>query len=137
MGLSSTGDKYKLLMDVAFDGIKDMKKFIDDILTYNSSFSEHVMNVRKLLQRCRIHGISIAQKKFIFARKEVKYVGFIVNGNGVKTDSNKVRAIRELPQPTNLTELRSLMGLVNQLAGYSKKFIASALPLRPLLKSRK
>ena len=64
-------------------------------------------------------------------------MGFIVNGNGVKTDPNKVRAIREFPQPTNLTELRSFKGLVNQLAGYSKKLIASALPLRPLLKSRK
>ena len=66
MGLSSTGDKYNLLMDAAFDGIQDMKKLIDDILTHNSSFLEHVRNVRKLLQRCRIHGISIAQNKFIF-----------------------------------------------------------------------
>ena len=86
--------------------------------------------IRKLLQRCRIHGISITQKKSIFAKKEVKYVGFIVNANGVKTDPNKVKAIRKFSQPTNLRELRSFMGLVNQLAGYSKKLIESALPLR-------
>ena len=82
--------------------LKDMKKLIDDILTYDTSFSNHVANVRRLLQRCRIHGISISQKKFIFAKPEVKYVGFIVNTDGFKADPDKVKAIRDFPQPTNL-----------------------------------
>ena len=112
-----------------------MKKLIDDILTYNYSFSKPVANAKKVLQRCRIHGISITQKNFILARKEVEYVGFIANGNGVKSDPNKVRAIRLFPQITNLTELRSFMGLVNQLGGYLSRLIETALPLRPLFKS--
>ena len=49
MGLSSTGDKYNLLMNAAFGGIQDMKKRIDNILTYNPSLSKQVVNVRKLL----------------------------------------------------------------------------------------
>ena len=102
-----------------------------------SSFSKHVANVRKLLQRGRVHGISISQKKFVFAKQEVRYVGFIVNGEGIKADPDKMKAIRDFPQPTNLTEIRSFMGLVNQLGGYSKDLIETALPLRPLLKSKK
>ena len=68
MDLSSTGDKYNLFMDAAFDGIKDMKKIIDDILTYDASFSNNVAIVRQLLQWCSLHCISIAQKKFVFAK---------------------------------------------------------------------
>ena len=68
MGLSSTGDKYNLLMDAAFDGIHNVKKIIDDILRYDSKFSQHVANVRKLLKRCRMHGISMSEKKFVFAQ---------------------------------------------------------------------
>ena len=34
MGLSSTGDKYNLLMDAAFDGLHNVKKIVDDILQY-------------------------------------------------------------------------------------------------------
>ena len=63
MGLSSTGDKYNLLINAAFDGIKNIIKIIDDILAYDTSFSNHVANVRKLLQRCRMYGISISQKR--------------------------------------------------------------------------
>ena len=97
MGLSWTGGKYNLLMDAAFDGIKDMKKIIDDILTYDTSFSNHVANVRKLLQRCRVHGISISQKKFVLAKQEVRYVGFIVNGEGIKANTDMIKATREFP----------------------------------------
>ena len=90
MGLSSTGDKYNFLVDAAYDGIKDMKKIIVGILTYGTRFSNHVANVRKLLQRCRVHGISISQKKFVFAKQEVRYVGFIVNGEGIKAKPDKM-----------------------------------------------
>ena len=90
MGLSSTGDKYNLLMDAAFDGIHNVKKIIDEILTYDSKLSQHVTNVRKLLKRCRMHGISMSEKKFVFAQPEVKYVGYVVNGEGTKADPDKV-----------------------------------------------
>ena len=69
-----------MLIDAAFDGIQDMKKIIDDTLTYDTSFTNHVAKDRHLLQRCRAHGISISQKKFVIAKQEVKYVEFIVNG---------------------------------------------------------
>ena len=93
--------------------------------------------MRKLLQRCRRHGISISQKKFVFAKQEVKYVGFIDSGRLHQADPDKIKAIRDFPQPTNLTELRSFMGLVNQLSGFSKDLMEAALPLRPLLKSKR
>ena len=60
-----------------------------------------------------MHGISISQKKFVFAKQEVRYVGFIVNGEGINADPDMMKAIRDFPQPTNLTEIRSFMGLVN------------------------
>ena len=76
----------------------------------------------------------MSEKKFVFAQPEVKYVGYIVNGEGTKADPDKVRAISAFPQPTNPTELRSFRGLINQLGGYSKEMLDTALPLRPLLK---
>ena len=57
--------------------------------------------------------------------------------NGIKADPDKMKAIRDFPQPTNLTEIRSFKKLVNQLGGYYKDLIETVLPLRPLLKSKK
>ena len=49
MGLSSTGDKYNLLMDAASGGLSNQKKVVDDILVYEKNFKEHVQQTRKLL----------------------------------------------------------------------------------------
>ena len=61
MGLSSTGDKYNLLMDAAIDGLDNQKKVVDDILLYAKDFKEHVEQVKKLLQRFRDHGVSVSK----------------------------------------------------------------------------
>ncbi len=53
MGLSSTGDKYNLLMDAAIDDLDNQKKVVDDILLYAKALKEHVGQVKKLLQRFR------------------------------------------------------------------------------------
>ena len=121
MGLSSTGDVYNLLMDAACDGLKNQKKVVDDILLYENNFKGHVIQIRKLLQRFRDHGISVSKSKFNFAQPQVKYVGFVVKSDGVELDPTKVRAIAKFPTPTNLTELRWFMGLVNQMSGHSKE----------------
>ena len=78
-----------------------------------------------------MHGISISQKKFVFAKQEARYVGLIENGEGIKADPDKMKAIRHFPQPTNLTEIRSFMGLVNQLGGYSKDLIETVCNIQP------
>ena len=75
-------------------------------------------------RHARMHGISISQKKFVFAKQEIKYVGYIVNGEGFKADPDKIKAIRDFPQPTNLTEIRSffLQGCRNDMY-LGKQFI--------------
>ena len=64
------------------------------------------------------------------------YVGYRINSEGVKADPKKVEAIRKFPTPTNITELRSFMGLANQLGRFSNQLSKAAEPLRDLMKSR-
>lgn len=69
-------------------------------------------------------------------RNELNYVGYKVNADGVTTDPEKLKAIAEFPAPNCLTELRSFMGLVNQLGDFTTDISTTADPLRELLKSR-
>lgn len=63
-------------------------------------------------------------------------MGFQIQQGGVAVDPDKVRAISDFPRPTNITELRSFMGLVEQLAGFSTEVAAAKGRLRPLLFAR-
>ena len=71
--------------------------------------------------------------KCSFAEEEVEFCGFKIDKTGYTADDKKVRAIAEFPQPSCLTDLRSFLGLVNQLGDFSPDVSAAADPLRNLL----
>ena len=108
---------------------------MDDIIVFDDKFDQHVDGVRALLLRCREHGITLKPDKFKFAEKEVKCVGFPINAQGVSTDPDKLKAIAEFPIPSCLTDLRSYMGLINQLGDFTTEVSTTADPLRELLKT--
>jgi hypothetical protein len=63
-------------------------------------------------------------------------IGFQIQQGGISADPDKLRAISDFPQPTNITELLSFMGLVEQLVGFSTDVVAAKAPLRPLFSTR-
>lgn len=136
MGLSSSSDEYNRRADLAFQSVDNTVRVVDDLLRYDSTFPAHVMGVCAVLSAARDAGITFNIKKFQFAQPQVQWVGFQIQQGGVAVDLDKVRAISDFPRPTNITELRSFMGLVEQLAGFSMEVVAAKGPLRPLLSAR-
>ena len=92
--------------------------------------------VHALLLRCREHDITLNPDKFKFAEKEVKFVGFTINAQGVSKDPNKLKVIAEFPIPSCLTDLRSFMGFINQLGDFTTEVSTTADPLRDLLNTK-
>jgi len=61
--------------------------------------------------------------------REITFMGHQITADGLHSDPEKVRAIAEMPPPTNVEELRRYLGMVN----YLSKFIPNAtITLRPL-----
>ena len=118
MGFISTGDSYNY-RDVAIDGLERTHKVVDDVLIASRTYEEHVSDDRAFLDRCIEHGITLNPKQFKFAQSSVKFAGFVLSEEGIKADPSKVKAIAEFAAPTNISELRSFMGMVNQLGSFS------------------
>jgi hypothetical protein len=55
-------------------------------------------------------------------------VGFQIQQGGVAVDPDKLWAISDFMRPTNITELHSFMGLVEQIAGFSTEVAAAKNP---------
>ena len=136
MGLRSAGDEYDRRGDMAFSGVSNLAKIRDDILTWDTCFSDHVHRVRQVLLRCREHGITLNKRKFVFAATDTSFCGYNLSPAGIAADPAKLRAISEFPAPTNITELRSFLGLVNQLGDFTADIASSAEALRGLLRPR-
>ena len=61
--------------------------------------------------------------------KSVQYPGHVIDASGLHSSSSKVKAIEEAPEPTNITELKSFLGLLN----YYKKVLLNLSTMLALL----
>ena len=134
MGLNATGDEYNRRSDEAVGDLPNTVKVVDDLLVYEETFEEHVERVRNMLQRCRELEITLSSgRKFSFARERVAWAGYVIGPGEISPDPAKLEAITKFPAPTNITEMRRFMGMVEQMAEFSPHISAAATPLRPLL----
>jgi hypothetical protein len=133
MGLNASGDEFCRRGDLALVDLPYVRKIVDDILVFAESFEELMSRIETVLDRCDKNHITLSKSKCQIG-KQVKFAGFVVNEQGVQPDPVKVKAISKFPSPTNVTELRSFLGLVNQLAQFVPNVAHTTEPLRDLLK---
>ena len=67
-----------------------------------------------MFQCCSEWGITLSKTKYQF-RPVVQFAGYIVIEKGSKMNPDLVAAIAKFPAPKDLTNLRSLIGLVNRV----------------------
>ena len=137
MGFAATGDAYCLRGDLALQGLQNCVKVVDDILLFDEDLQTHFQRVHEMLLRCRKNGITLNRDKFMVAVPNVTFCGYRLTKDGIAADPDKVSAIRDFPRPANLTDLRSFMGLVNQLAEFTPDIASTAQPLRPLMSPKR
>jgi hypothetical protein len=108
--------------------------FFDDILIYRSSFKEHMQHLRLVLQLLSKDNWSIKMSKCKFGQQQISYLGHIISAKGISTDPAKVEAVNSWPQPSNVNELRSFLGLAVYYRKFVRHFAVLAKPLTNLLK---
>lgn len=120
-GLTNAPAAFMDLMNRVFKQFLDkfVIVFIDDILVYSKTKEEHVEHLRVVLQMLKDKKLYAKLSKCEFWLNKVSFLGHVISGNGISVDPAKVEAVSNWPQPTNVTEVRSFLGL----AGYYRRFV--------------
>lgn len=119
-GLSNAPALFQELMSIVLEGLGHFSVcYLDDILLFSESLEEHKKHIEITFDRLRKHGLKLKLKKCSFLQTETNYLGFVINQNGIMPDSKKVEAIRSLPEPTCVREVRSFIGMCS----YYRRFI--------------
>ena len=69
-----------------------------------------------------------------FLRHRSAFLGHKISADRMSPDIEKVWAIYDFPKPTNVSELRSFIGLISYNRKFIKSFDNKAVPLNKLLK---
>ncbi|GBG72152.1 hypothetical protein CBR_g11085 [Chara braunii] len=120
-GLTNAPTTFQAAMTNEFRAMLDrfVLVYLDDILVYSRTLEDHLGHFRRVLETLRRAKYKANRDKCEFVRQELEYLGHFVTPEGISPLSDKIQAIQEWPEPRNVTDVLSFLGL----AGYYQRFI--------------
>lgn len=73
--------------------LKNVMVYLDDIICYHNSLTEHLENFRLVLSRLQEYNLKISPDKCQWIRSEVKFLVFMVGASGIRANPEKTAAI--------------------------------------------
>jgi transposase InsO family protein len=117
----------ELFADLIAEGLVIV--YIDDIIVACSTLEELRRITMLVLERLRGANLFVKASKCEFEKQEVKFLGVLISGAGIKADPGYVQGITDFPAPRTLKESRRFVGM----ASYYRRFIPNfAKKMRPL-----
>lgn len=130
-GLCNAAQTFQRLMNTVLQGLDFLFCYLDDILIASKDTETHQHHLFLLFERLNDYGLRINLSKCIFGVKEIQFLGYEINSEGIKPCTSKVDAIKNYPEPHSATSLRRFLGMVN----FYHRFIPSCAKIQqPLIK---
>lgn len=125
-------------MNHVLEDLKGVRIIYDDILVFDEGSTEdkalvdHDRNLRSLMQRCRGQNVKLNKAKVKLRCEEVPFLGDLITNDGVNADPAKIRAVLEMPTPTDVASVRWFIGFTNYLSKFLPRLSDVCEPLRKL-----
>ena len=98
--------------------------------TMEEACKGHDNNLCRLLEKARKIGLRFNSGKMRLRHEEVRYLGHLISGDGLKRDPEKVAAIMKMQKPTDMKSTQRFIGFVNYLAKLLPNLSTICEPLR-------
>ena len=134
-GVSSAPGIFQRTMETLLQGIPHVVVYIDDILITGPTDEAHLQALHQVLDRLEKAGLRLKKSKCILMASSVEYLGHRIDQHGLHPSSEKIRAVQEAPEPKNVTELKSYLGLLNYYGKFLPNLSTTLAPLYTLLRS--
>ncbi|XP_040067585.1 uncharacterized protein K02A2.6-like [Ixodes scapularis] len=108
-GINAAAEVFQETIRQVLNGIPHVLNISDDILVFGKTKDEHDQALQATLERLTENGLTVNPKKCLFARKELCFFGHIFSASGIRTDPQKIAALKKMPAPANAHEVRSLL----------------------------
>ncbi|KAG9449459.1 hypothetical protein H6P81_009424 [Aristolochia fimbriata] len=135
-GLKNAAATYQRAMQNIFDDFlhKRVECYVDDLVVKTKQRSDHLLNLGVVFERLRRIQLKMNPLKCAFGVTSGKFLEFIVHHRGIKIDQSKIDAIQKMPEPRNVSELKSFHGHLAYIRRFISNLAGRCQPFSRLLK---
>lgn len=139
MGLCNSGSTLCALIDRLLGNEFEPYLFIylDDFIIATDSFEKHLEIMSRLADKLRFANLTISPKKSLFCYKRLKFLGHIIDENGISLDPSRIEAMVNYPEPTCVKDVRRVLGMAGWYRRFIRDFAAITTPMSETLKKKK
>ena len=132
-GIKTAPSIFQATMDKILSGLEHVFCYIDDVLIATNTIEEHMTVLKKVLERFEKFNVRLNKAKCQFLKSQIKFLGHVLSAEGVSPVEDKVSAIKGAPRPTNVSELKSFVGMLNYYGKFVPDLSSKLSPLYALL----
>ena len=118
-GLKNAAQAFQCLMDGMLRDVNFAFVYLDEILVASPDHEVHQRHLHQLFRLLEQNGININRKKCVFGQSQVRYLGHLVDGNGIRPLPSRIEDLRNLPPPDSRLSVQRFFGMIN----YYRRFI--------------
>ena len=135
-GLVGSSATFQRTMELILQGLQWTTAiiYIDDIVVFASSFEEHKERVVKVLQRISDANLKLKPDKCELFQESITFLGHTVSKQGVKPCHDNIQKILQWPKPTNVKDVKHILGMGSYYRRFVKGYADIARPLTDLTK---
>lgn len=138
LGLCVSSEIFQRKVHEALDGLEGIFCIADDVViagvgaTVLEATKSHDARLQKLLERCAQKGIVLNASKFVLREPRLEFMGHVIGVDGVRADPAKIKAIVDMPAPTDVSSAKRLLGVITFLAKFVPHLTTVVKPIQAL-----
>lgn len=136
-GIKTAPSEFNRILSQILKHLNKVEAYFDDIVVHGSTMEECTANLFACLQRLSDYDLHVNKSKCSFFLEKIDYLGYVIQHNKISKSPEKVRAIQDMPRPSNSDDVRRFLGLVTYYSKFIHDFSSISYPLRCLLKKNK
>ena len=135
-GLKNAGATYQRLVNRMFQKQigTSMEVYIDDMLVKSTTVVLHIAHLAEAFQILKEYNMKLNPAKCPFGVSAGKFLGFIVNNRGIEANQGKIKAVLDMPPPSNIKEVQRLTGRIAALSRFVSRASDKCQPFFQVLK---
>ena len=111
-----------------------MEVYIDDMLVKSIKAELHITHLAEAFQVLKSYNMKLTAAKCAFGVSAEKFLGFIVNNQGIEANQDKIKVVLDILPPSNIKDIQRLTRRIPALSRFVSKASDKCQPFFQVLK---